>query len=116
MVNPSEIEHLLRESAPSALAALLRRGEQFVDAEDAVQEAMILAVEAWPKTGVPERPIGWVVRVAQRRLIDRHRGDTARQRRESLVASWAARPTDPIVSEDDSLCAAVPLLSRRAHA
>src|ERR1019366_7345373 len=48
-------------------------------------------------------PVGWVVRVAQRRLIDRHHRDTARRRREALVASWSTLPGEPEVSEDDSL-------------
>ncbi len=98
-----EIENLIRETVPVALGVLLRRGERFADAEDAVQEASILAADAWSKGTTPQRPVGWVVRVAQRRLIDRHRADTARQRRESLVASWSAIPAEPTVSEDDSL-------------
>jgi RNA polymerase sigma factor (sigma-70 family) len=99
----SEIERLLRDAAPDALGALLRRGERFADAEDAVQDAILVALRSWPTRGVPDRPVGWVVRVAQRRLIDQHHRDTARRRREALVASWAALPSDPEESEDDSL-------------
>jgi predicted RNA polymerase sigma factor len=52
---------------------------------------------------VPDRPVGWIVRVAQRRLIDQHHRDTARRRREALVASWSTPPSEPEVCEDDSL-------------
>ncbi len=97
------IEGLLRDTAPSALAILLRRGERFADAEDAVQEAVLVALEAWSTRGVPDRPVGWMVRVAQRRLIDQHHRDSARRRREVLAASWAARESEPAVDEDDSL-------------
>lgn len=98
-----EIERLLRDAAPDALGALLRRGERFADAEDAVQEAVLVALGSWPTRGVPDRPVGWLVRVAQRRLIEQHHRDSARRRREALVASWAALPSDPEESEDDSL-------------
>ena len=66
----SEIERLLRDAAPDALGVLLRRGEPFADAEDAVQDAVLVALDSWSTRGVPDRPVGWVVRVAQRRLID----------------------------------------------
>jgi RNA polymerase sigma factor (sigma-70 family) len=98
-----EMAMLLRDSAPRALAALLRRGEHFADAEDAVQEAVMVALDSWTLDGVPDRPVGWIVRVAQRRLIDQHHRDTARRRRESLVTSWAALPNEPDVSDDDAL-------------
>ncbi len=99
----SEIERVLRDAAPDALAVLLRRGESFADAEDAVQDAVLVAIDSWSTTGVPDRPVGWVVRVAQRRLINQHHRDTARRRREALVASWSTLPSEPEVSEDDSL-------------
>ena len=52
---------------------------------------------------MPDRPTGWVVRVAQRRLIDQHHRDAARRRREAIVASWTTLPTEPEASGDDSL-------------
>src|SRR5450631_628603 len=97
----SQIERVLRDATPDALGVLLRRGERFADAEDAVQDAVLVALDSWPTRGVPERPVGWVVRVAQRRLIDQHHRDTARRRREALVASWSTLPGEPDVSEDD---------------
>ncbi|MCU1393093.1 MAG: polymerase sigma factor [Ilumatobacteraceae bacterium] len=99
----NDVEELLREAGPSALAVLLRRGERFADAEDAVQDAVVIALESWRRRGVPDRPVGWLVRVAERRLIDRHHRDTARRRRESLVACWSVLPSQPAVGEDDSL-------------
>ena len=98
-----DVERLLRDAAPAALGVLLRRGERFADAEDAVQDAIVVAVDSWPTRGAPDHPVGWVVRVAQRRLIDRHHRDSARRRREALVASWSTPPSEPVLSEDDSL-------------
>ena len=44
-------EHLLRDLAPQVLAAVMRRHTDFSAAEDAVQEALVVASEQWPKGG-----------------------------------------------------------------
>lgn len=85
-------EDLLRELTPQVLGALARRCGDFAAAEDAVQEALLAAVQAWPRSGVPANPAGWLVRVAQRRLIDQIRTEAARRTREGLLA---ADPTTP---------------------
>ncbi|GAA1755662.1 RNA polymerase sigma factor [Kocuria aegyptia] len=85
-------EDLLRELTPQVLGTLARRCGDFTAAEDAVQEALLAAVEAWPRSGMPANPAGWLVRVAQRRLIDQIRSEAARRAREELLA---ADPTAP---------------------
>jgi RNA polymerase sigma factor (sigma-70 family) len=88
---------LLRDMAPKVLGAVHRRWGDFAAAEDAVQEAMIAAADQWPREGIPEFPLGWLIRVASRRLADHFRSEGARRRREELVVSlipaeeqWAA--------------------------
>ena len=93
MRRPPEIEGLLRESAPRALAAVVRRFGDFADAEDAVQEAAIEAARQWPLQGVPENPTGWLVHVASRRMVDRVRSEAARRGREDAVAAEPTAPT-----------------------
>ena len=51
---------LIRELAPRVLGALARRFGNFADAEDAVQEAHLVAVTAWPVEGVPDQPVAWL--------------------------------------------------------
>jgi len=97
------VEGLLRELAPLALGAVVRRYGHFADAEDAVQEALLAAATAWPANGVPDSPLGWLVRVASRRMADRYRSDEARRRREDLAASWSREPADPAPGRDDTL-------------
>ncbi|MEN3613374.1 sigma-70 family RNA polymerase sigma factor [Plantactinospora sp. ZYX-F-223] len=80
-------EDLLRRLAPRALAALVRHYGNFEAAEDAVQEALLAAATQWPGTGVPESPLGWLIRVASRRLTDELRSELARRRREATVAA-----------------------------
>lgn len=46
-------EPLLRELVPAVIGVLLRRGADFVSAEDAVQEALVHALEARPDNPPP---------------------------------------------------------------
>jgi RNA polymerase sigma factor (sigma-70 family) len=101
-----EIEGLLRESAPRALAAVARRFGDFAEAEDAVQEAMIDAARQWPAQGLPESPTGWLVHVASRRMTDRIRSEAARRDREQAVAEEGpatAAPEDGREADDSLL-------------
>lgn len=84
---PSAIQHLLRELAPRVLGTIVRRYRDFAGGEDAVQEALLAASQQWPTEGVPEQPLGWLVRVATRRITDEIRGEAARRHREKLVVS-----------------------------
>jgi RNA polymerase sigma factor (sigma-70 family) len=79
-------DSLLRELAPQVLGVLVRRYGDFDTAEDAVQEALLAAATQWPTEGVPDNPRGWLIQVAQRRLVDTVRGDVARRRREESAA------------------------------
>ena len=97
----TEREDLLRELAPQVLAVLVRRYGDFDTAEDAVQEALISAHGHWVET-VPEHPLGWLVQVASRRMLDAYRSDSARRDREALFAR-AEPPAYDVVDRDDSL-------------
>jgi RNA polymerase sigma factor (sigma-70 family) len=83
-INP-RIECLLRELAPRALGAVMRQGNDFGASEDAVQEALIDAAEQWPRRGIPDNPLGWLIRVARRRLTDHIRSETSRRNREAII-------------------------------
>lgn len=103
MTTPSATEGLLRGLAPQALGAVVRRFGNFADAEDAVQEALIVAIEKWPVEGVPDNPMGWLIKVASRRMMEQFRRDDARRQREDLVMAGARTPPDPIPGTDDTL-------------
>jgi RNA polymerase sigma factor (sigma-70 family) len=102
---PEDVEGLLRRLAPQALGALIRRHGQFDACEDAVQEALLAAVQQWPNDGVPDHPRGWLVAVATRRLIDEIRADRARRAREDAVVDQEERyepaPDEPPPSQHD---------------
>ena len=71
-------ETQLRELIPQVLAVLVHRGADFATAEDAVQEALIRAVETWPDQP-PDDPKGWLITTAWRRFVDYARSDAARR-------------------------------------
>ena len=98
-----DVEELLRQLAPQALGAVARRTGELADAEDAVQEALAAAALQWP-ADPPGNPLGWLIAVASRRLVDEYRRTDARRRREELAASWSihGRPDDG-PQADDSL-------------
>ena len=100
MSTPARIEDLLRECAPPVLAALVRRYGQFDACEDALQEALLAAYRQWPDHGVPDHPRAWLRAVADRALVDAWRADSARRRREALVA---LDPTAQTQTGDDTL-------------
>jgi RNA polymerase sigma factor (sigma-70 family) len=93
-------EDLLRDLAPQVLGAILRRHDDFAAAEDAVQEALIAAAAQWPAEGVPDYPRGWLIQVANRRMLDYVRAEQARRRREELHQR-EDRPEVP--GQDDTL-------------
>ncbi len=70
-----------RDLIPRVLAGLVRRGEDFDAAEDALQEALLEALRVWPEHP-PRDPHAWLATVATRRLVDARRSEAARHRRE----------------------------------
>ena len=102
-----DVEGLLRVLAPQALGAVARRYGGFTDAEDAVQEALVVAATQW-QAGLPAKPLAWLITVASRRLVDEYRRTDARRRREELAASLSIHPArepqhEVPHGEDDSL-------------
>jgi RNA polymerase sigma factor (sigma-70 family) len=87
VTSEEHIEDLLRRLAPQVLGVLVSRHGQFDTCEDAVQEALLAAARQWPADGVPDRPLGWLVTVANRRLIDEIRSDRSRRAREEAVVA-----------------------------
>jgi RNA polymerase sigma factor (sigma-70 family) len=84
------LERLLRDVAPQVLGVVVRRYHDFAASEDAVQEALIAATTQWPRAGVPDDPRSWLIRVAQRRMIDSLRSDESRRKLAVNVAEETA--------------------------
>src|SRR5215210_132877 len=83
-------EGALRVLVPRVLAGLVRRGEDFEAAEDALQEALLEALRVWPEHP-PGDPRAWLTTVATRRLVDARRSEAARTRREEVIDAEPAQ-------------------------
>ncbi|MFE3177515.1 RNA polymerase sigma factor [Amycolatopsis sp. NPDC059235] len=93
-------EELLRELVPAVIGILVRRGADFASAEDAVQEALIRALDAW-REDPPRDPKAWLIAAAWRRFLDATRSESSRRGRE--VAIDAEPQPGPASAVDDSL-------------
>ncbi|HEV7133160.1 MAG TPA: sigma-70 family RNA polymerase sigma factor [Gaiellaceae bacterium] len=85
---------LFREEHGRVLATLIGVLGDFDRAEDALQDAVAVAAERWPRDGVPDNPAGWLVTVARNRAIDRIRREQNLQRKTELLAQIEARTTE----------------------
>jgi RNA polymerase sigma factor (sigma-70 family) len=97
------VERLLRELAPQALGAVVRRFRDFAACEDAVQEALIAAAAQWPRDGIPGNPRGWLIQVAQRRMTDHLRSEISRRRREAAVAGETPAAVAPALDGETAI-------------
>src|SRR4051812_49912977 len=95
------IQQQLRALAPEVLGILCRRTKDFAAAEDAVQEALVVASQQWPAQGLPEHPRAWLVQVASRRLTDEVRMAIARRAREETVVSLVPAEDQLALAADD---------------
>ncbi len=95
-------EGALRALVPRVLVGLVRRGEDFDAAEDALQEALLEALRVWPEHP-PRDPRAWRTTVATRRLVDARRSEVARHRREEQTYA-APRPAATEEGDDTSSC------------
>jgi len=93
-------ESLLRDLVPVVIGVLVRRGADFAAAEDAVQEALIEAVRAWPDDP-PRDPQRWLITVAWRKFLDAARAETSRRKRELRVEEEPV--AGPVGGRDDTL-------------
>jgi RNA polymerase sigma-70 factor, ECF subfamily len=86
------------------LASLIGVLGDFDLAEDALQDAVAIALERWPVTGAPERPGAWLLTTARNRAIDRIRRDrTLRAKTELLAALKPGEPEEAEVIPDERL-------------
>jgi RNA polymerase sigma-70 factor (ECF subfamily) len=76
----AQIETTFREEHGRVLAALISQFGDFTLAEDALQDALVNALERWEIDGVPRNPGAWLTTVARRRAIDRVRRASSQER------------------------------------
>jgi RNA polymerase sigma-70 factor, ECF subfamily len=65
-----EIERVFREESGRILASLIRLSGDFDLAEDALQDALAVALARWGEDGVPENPGAWITTAARHKAVD----------------------------------------------
>ena len=84
--DPAAVERVFRQEHGRAVATLVRHLGDVGLAEEAVQDAFVVAVERWPAAGLPPNPGGWIVTTARNRAIDRLRREASRDDRHAQAA------------------------------
>jgi RNA polymerase sigma-70 factor (ECF subfamily) len=91
----AELVKVVREHAGRLAGALVRITGDFSAAEDLVQDAVVAALERWPREGIPNRPDAWLFTVARNRGLDVLRREANyRSKLAQLVAPEPAAPDD----------------------
>jgi len=84
------IDAVWRIEAPRLIAGLARMVRDVGLAEDIAQDALVVALERWPTSGIPDNPAAWLMAVAKRRAIDLLR----KQKRGQAAAEALGREVD----------------------
>src|ERR1700734_995196 len=82
------LAEVLKGEGPRVLATLARTIGDLAVAEDALSEATITALDAWPRTGIPDNPRAWLAVVARRFALDLLRRESARLAKEAAAFRW----------------------------
>ncbi len=94
------IERTFREESGRVLATLIGSLRDFDLAEDALQEALVAALEQWPKKGLPDNPGAWLTTTARHKAIDRLRRATNLRQKSALLETRAALEKRPGPGDD----------------
>lgn len=106
MTPAAEIGRVFREEHGRSVATLVRIFGDIDIAEDAVQEAFLVAAKLWPESGLPPNPGGWITTTARNRALDRLRRESKRDARHAeaaLLHSYNPEPEEVSPVADDQL-------------
>ncbi|QDZ13916.1 RNA polymerase sigma factor [Humibacter ginsenosidimutans] len=81
------IETVWRLEAAKVVATLTRMVGDLGRAEDLAQDALVEAMQSWPRTGIPRNPAAWLTSVGKRRAIDAWRRDERAAEKYALIAA-----------------------------
>ena len=98
------IDAVWRIEAPRLIAGLARIVRDVGAAEDLAQDALVAALEKWPRDGIPEKPGAWLMAAAKHRAIDRLRHRSIADRKhEDLGREIDARRQAAVEDLEDAI-------------
>ncbi|MFE5699436.1 RNA polymerase sigma factor [Rhodococcus koreensis] len=121
------VEAVWRMESPRLIASLTRLVRDVGTAEEIAQDAFVLALEQWPRDGVPDNPGAWLTATAKHKAIDRIRRERSQQSKYTQIAvdPSAQQPSampapDAVEGVEDDLLALVfvachPVLPRESR-
>ena len=99
------IEAVWRIEAAKVIAGLTRMVRDLDLAEDLAQEALLVALEKWPETGIPPKPGAWLMSTAKHRALDHFRKTDLNSRKHEELARELSElertPPDMLTAMDD---------------
>ena len=94
------IERVARESYGRLVAYLSSNTRDVGSAEDALSNALVAALETWPRDGVPQNPEAWLLTTARRSFIDLVRHRQVAEASEPTLALLREEPQDMTLSAE----------------
>src|ERR1700736_5239170 len=79
------IGQTFQEESGRVKAALYTQLRDLELVEDALQDALVIALERWPIDGIPQNPGAWITTTARHRAIDRLRRETTLERKKATI-------------------------------
>ena len=99
----THVEEVFRAEYGRVVAGLVRRFGDIDLAEDALADTLVIALERWPRDGVPPNPAAWLTRVAGNKAIDRLRREKVRDEKYAeaamLTDDTPAEPSGPVTDD-----------------
>jgi RNA polymerase sigma factor (sigma-70 family) len=89
------VEAVWRIEAPRLIGGLVRFTRDLDRAEDLAQEALVVALEKWPVTGIPDNPGAWLMTTAKHRAVDAARRRAMMDVKHTEIAKTTAIFTPP---------------------
>ncbi|MFB6581681.1 MULTISPECIES: RNA polymerase sigma factor [unclassified Streptomyces] len=109
MSTAQAVEAVFRIESARIIASVARVVRDVGIAEEIAQDALVAALEQWPRTGIPDRPGAWLMTTAKHRAIDLVRRKETYARKLAEVGRSLedvpppAEPADPQDIDDDLL-------------
>jgi RNA polymerase sigma factor (sigma-70 family) len=95
------IEAVWRIESPKLIASLTRMVHDVGLAEDLAMDALVVALDKWPVTGVPDNPAAWLMATAKHSALDSIRRDRMLERKHSEMVPEVERFQDSAVDDLD---------------
>lgn len=100
-----DLDRVFRAEHGRVVATLVRHFGDIDVAEEAAQEAYLVAAQRWPESGLPPNPGAWLTTTARNRAIDRIRRESIRDAKHAQAAmisdtsDWATAPVSSVVDD-----------------